>query len=360
MKFRHLIFLIILVTYSSCNLNPKQNLPDDITKETQERIKKRYHLGTVIGIIDKNGTRYYGFGQKSLTDNTVPDENSIFEIGSITKTFTSTLLADLDQKGEMKIQDSIETYLPIFKNVLAKNNKTLTLENLSTHTSGLPREPLNMDANDDHRYRDYTVDDLNDFLSNYTLDSISNSFSYSNLGVLVIEHAIESKMKETYESLIIDRITNSLNMTDTQFKVSENKRQRMVKGFKNEQHTDELDLGQFQSMGGLRSTPKDMLKFLGAQLGFYTSAISNAIEETHKVRFEDDKNVMGLGWEILKVNESGKTIHYHKGGTNGFVSFAGFNLEDQIGVVVLVNGRRYFSDLGFKLLDPTYPLSKAE
>ncbi len=67
-----------------------------------------------------------------------------------------------------------------------------------------------------------------------------------------------------------------------------------------------------------------------------------------------------MGWEILERKEYGKTIHYHKGGTPGFVSFAGFNLEDQIGVVVLINGSRYFSDLGFKLLDSTYPLSKSE
>ena len=121
-----------------------------------------------------------------------------------------------------------------------------------------------------------------------------------------------------------------------------------------------MDIGEFQAMRGLRSTAEDMLKFSGAQLGMYPNSLSDAIKETHKSYFEDDNNVMGLGWEILKRKESGKTIYYHKGGTPGFVSFAGFNLEDQIGVVDLINGRRYFSDLGFILLDPTYPLSKAE
>ncbi len=103
-----------------------------------------------------------------------------------------------------------------------------------------------------------------------------------------------------------------------------------------------------------------MLKFLGAQLGMYPNSLNDAIKETHKSYFEDDNNVMGLGWEILKRREAGLPIHYHKCGTAGFVSFAGFNLEVHIGVVVLINGRRYFSDLGFILLDPTYPLSKAE
>ena len=360
MKFKHFLFVVIYVTLSSCNANPEQNLPDDVEKETQERIQKGYHLGTVIGIIDKNGTRYYGFGQKSLEEASTPNENSIFEIGSVTKTFTSTLLSDLNEKGEINIHDSIQTYLPVFKNVLAKTNKIITLENLSTHTSGLPRDPYNMDVNNDYRYRDYSIEELNSFLSNYEIDSTTNTFNYSNLGVLVIEHAIESKMERTYESLIIERITNVLDMSDTQFKVSEEKRKRLVQGYKNGEPTEELDIGEFQAMGGLRSTASDMLKFLGAQLGMYPNLLSDAIQETHKVYFEDENNAMGLGWEILKRNESGKTIYYHKGGTPGFVSFAGFNLEDQIGVVVLINGRRYFSDIGFKLLDPTYPLSVAE
>ena len=355
-------FLIMLFTLTllGCNDNMQQKIPADIEKETQVRIEKEYHLGTVIGIIDKNGTRYYGFGQKSLSDDSKPDENSIFEIGSVTKTFTSTLLSDLNLKGEISIQDSIQTYLPIFKKVVGENNKIITLENLSTHTSGLPRDPLNMDVNDDYRYRDYSIEKLNEFLSKYTLDSIPNTYSYSNLGTVIIQQAIEAKMNKTYESLIKERVTDVLGMYDTQFKVSKDKRPRYVTGYKNGKVTDELDTGEFLAMGALRSTAKDMLKFLGAQLGMQPTTLNDAIKETHKIRFKNDNNVMGLGWEILERKESGKTIYYHKGGTSGFSSFAGFNLEDQIGVVVLINGRRYFSDLGFKLLDPTYPLTKVE
>lgn len=360
MRNRFLLFFIILINFSSCDKKSKLDLPVDIKKESELRIEKEYHLGTVIGIIDKNGTRYYGFGKKRLTDNSKPDENSIFEIGSVTKTFTSTLLSDLNLNGEISLQDSIQTYLPIFKNVVANSTKIITLENLSTHTSGLPRDPFNMDVNDDYRYRDYSIEKLNDFLSNYTLDSIPNTYRYSNLGVLIIEQAIESKMNKTYESLIKERVTNVLEMTDTEFKVSSDKRPRLVMGYRYGKEIDELDIGQFQAMGGLKSTAKDMLKFLGAQLGLHSTSLSDAIKETHIIRFKNNNNIMGLGWEILERKESGKTIYYHKGGTPGFVSFAGFNLEDQIGVVVLINGSRYFSDLGFKLLDPTYPLSTAE
>ena len=106
MKFKFLILFIIIITFSRCDTKHKQDLPVDIKKETQKRIELGYHLGTVIGIIDKDGTRYYSFGQKSLSDDSKPDENSIFEIGSVTKTFTSSLLSDLNLKGEISIQDS--------------------------------------------------------------------------------------------------------------------------------------------------------------------------------------------------------------------------------------------------------------
>ncbi len=350
----------MLIIQTGCGTSEKPDLPNDIKSEIRNRIEKGYHLGIVVGVIDENGSRYYGFGKVSIDDSTIPDENSIFEIGSITKTFTSTLLSDLDQKGEMKIQDSIQTILPVFNNVLSQNDRGITLENLATHTSGLPREPLNINVDDDHRYSNYSVKNLNDFLSNYILDSLSNEFSYSNLGVLVLEHAIETKMNQTYESLIIERVTTKLNMSDTNFDVPKEKKDRVVQGYNNGRKVDELNLGMFQSMGGLRSTPRDMLRYLGAQLGMYPSPLSDAIKVTQRAHFEDDRTAMGLGWEITKRKESGKTIHYHKGGTNGFVSFTGFNLQDQIGVIVLVNGKRYFSDIGFRLLDPSYSLTIVE
>ncbi|MCB9222221.1 MAG: beta-lactamase family protein [Ignavibacteria bacterium] len=359
MRFKILIILFIFILIS-CKTEIAKELPIDIAAQAQKRVDDGYHLGTIIGIVDKNGTYYYGFGQTSLQNKNKPDQNSIFEIGSITKTFTATLLADLNLKEEINIKSPVEDYLPVLKNIYTDSIQTITLETLSTHTSGLPREPLNMDPNDDNRYRDYTTKNLNEFLKDYKLDSISGEFRYSNLGVLIIEQAIENRINQSYEKLVAERIIDHLNMNDTYFKVPSENRSRIVKGFRDNKETEELDLGQYQSMGGLRSTAKDMLEYLKAEIGLKSTDLDEAIHETQKIHFQDDKNIMGLGWEILKREESGKTIYYHQGGTPGFVSFAGFNLKDQIGVVVLVNGRQWFSDLGFKILDSSYPLSEPE
>jgi len=359
MKLKHFIFLSIFIQFNHTIL-AQSTLPVDISKETQNRIDKGLHLGTIIGIIDKNGTHYYSFGQMSIDNKAKPDENSIFEIGSITKTFTATLLADLDLKGEISIQKPINNYLPVFDRILSRKNREITLESLSTHTSGLPREPTNMNPNDDHRYRNYSSNDLDAFLASYKLKSSSKKHRYSNLAVLIIEHTIETTLKTTYEALMMKRVIQALGLESSYFVVPNHKQKQVVKGYRNHQETAPLDVGQFNAMGGLRSTAKDLLKYLEAQIKPQTSAISKAIKATHQIRFSSKKRTMGLGWEVLKRKKSNKTIYYHKGGTNGFVSFAGFDLEAQKGVVVLVNGRQHFSDLGFRLLDPTYPLTKVK
>jgi len=363
-------FLITLFTATllSCSNNIQQKLPSDIEKETQNRIELGYLLGTVIGIIDKDGTRYYGFGQMSLTDSLKPDRNSIFEIASITKTFTTALVADLELSGEIEINTSIEQYMPVFEQVLANNKRTITLEDLINHTSGLARNPTNVTIDDSNRYHDYSVDNLNEYLSNITIKDSIKSYLYSNLAYLVLENAIESKMETSYESLLQERILEVLDMNDSHFVVPNEMRNRLVTPYGDGQHETELDMGEFPAGGGLKTTAKDMLSFLAAQLGLHATTLDKALKLTQVERFSNNdgklgleyEGKLGLAWEIMERKESGKTIHYHKGGSNGFRSFAGFNLEDQIGVVVLTSGSRWYSDLGLKILDPTYPLTKAE
>ena len=359
MKYTFLTTLLSVLLLS-CSNKKQQELPSDIEKETQNRIELGYHLGTVIGIIDKDGTRYYGFGQMSLIDSLKPDRNSIFEIASVTKTFTTALVADLELSGEIEINTSIEQYMSVFKHISAKSKRTITLEDLINHTSGLPRNPTNTTTDDSNRYQDYSVDDLNEYLSNFTIEDSTKNYLYSNLAYLVLENAIETKMGTSYESLMQERIIEVLDMNDTHFVVPNEMRDRLVTPFRTGQHVDELDMGEFPASGGLKTTAKDMLRFLEAQLGLYSTTLDKALKLTQVERFSNNEETLGLAWGIMKREESGKTIHYHKGGSNGFVSFAGFNLEDQIGVVVLINGHRWFSDIGFKLLDPTYPLTKAE
>ena len=354
------LITILTITLLSCSNDIQQKLPADIEKEVQNRIDTGYHLNTVIGIIDKNGTRFYNYGQMSLTDSLKPNENSIFEIGSIAKVFTTALLADLELDKEIEISNSIKHYMPVFEQVLANSNRDITLEDLINHTSGLPRNPTNVNRDDSNRLSDYSKADLIEYLSSYTVDDSTKKYLYSNLAYVALEYAVEAKMEKSYESLMNERIFGTLGMNDSYFVVPNAKRDRLVTPYRSGEHVEELDEGEFPAGGGIKTTAKEMLSFISAQLGMHPTTLDPALKLTHEERFSNDDETLGLGWAILKRDESGKTIHYHRGGSNGFVSFAGFNLEDQIGVVVLTNGHRWYSDLGFRVLDPTYPLSKSE
>lgn len=353
--------ILCAILTSACSVAPQPDLPAEIARQAQARIDLGYHLGTVIGIVDSDGPRYYGFGVVSPTDPTTPNEHSIFEIGSITKTFTATLLADLDLQDAMDLESPLDRYVPAFAGVVVRGGvDRITIESLVTHTSGLPREPTDLDPNADDRYATYSEEQLEALLSSGSLEASPGPYAYSNFGVMLLEHAIETAMDDDYENLLLERVTSRLGMHNTFLDVPREARARLVTGFRDGQTTAELDLGQFPSMGGLRSTAADMLIYLGAQIGLEDSALNRAIGATHELRLATGETAVGLGWHILKREESGKTIHFHKGGTNGFVSFAGFDLENRRAVVVLVNGTRWFSDLGFHLLDPTYLLADPE
>jgi D-alanyl-D-alanine-carboxypeptidase/D-alanyl-D-alanine-endopeptidase len=336
------------------------DLAADIRVQAQERIDEGFHLGTVIGVIDRSGRRFYGFGRTSMTDGTLPDKHSIFEIASITKGFTAILVADLEIDGRISTTAPIGRYVPTLRRADADAAQYVTLESLLTHTAGLPRNPTNTDDDDDDRYKNYSTEDFEAFLSSWTIDPVAPSYSYSNAGLILAEYAIENEMGRTYEELMEEQVLDKFGMHDTFFSVPKEKRDRLVTGFRRGVATTEMDVGQYPAMGGLRSTADDMLTYLGAHIGLVPSPLSSAIDKALEERFSNEEITLSLGWRISRNEESGKTIYHFSGGSTGFVSFAAFDRVNQKAVVVLVNGTRWFSDLGFKVLDPTYPLNDPE
>ena len=122
----------------------------------QERIdKNKKSVGIVVGVIDKNGRQVVGYGKLSKENPQAPDGSTVYEIGSITKVFTSILLQDMIERGEVHLDDAVTKYLPPSVTVPAKDGKEITLRHLATHTSGLPRMPNNFaPQNNDNPYVD--------------------------------------------------------------------------------------------------------------------------------------------------------------------------------------------------------------
>ena len=141
MKIYMSVFIALLIGISP--ICQAQN--NDISEEARENIKFRVengiNAGIVVGIITSDGTTYYSYGVKSLKTNKLVDENSVFEIGSISKTFTAILLADMVVKGELNLDDPLQQLLPNGITAPTRNGESIKLYHLANHTSSLPSLP---------------------------------------------------------------------------------------------------------------------------------------------------------------------------------------------------------------------------
>jgi D-alanyl-D-alanine-carboxypeptidase/D-alanyl-D-alanine-endopeptidase len=356
--------------FNFMNPNIFQPLPVPSTDEIREILVKRVDqqkqaVGIVAGVIDPNGRRVVAYGNLANGDPRTLDGDTIFEIGSISKVFTSLLLADMVNRKEVTLNDPAAKYLPENVRMPERNGKSITLLDLSTHTSGLPRLPSNMKPKDlRNPYAGYSVDDLYQFLSGYELPRDPGfEFEYSNLGGGLLGHLLAYRAGTDYESLIGTRITRPLSMPDTGITLSSSMKQRMATG-----HTSMLaptanwDLPTLAGAGALRSSANDMLTFLEAFLGYKESPLAPAMKAMLEVRRPAGEAKIGLALAWVTYTLDGREIACHDGGTGGFRSFVGCNPQERIGVVVLSNASTPIGvvDIGTHLFNSKFPLANPE
>jgi CubicO group peptidase (beta-lactamase class C family) len=335
---------------------------EEIQKILAERLGElKDRVGIVVGIIEPAGRRIIAYGSFDKNDARPVRGDTVFEIGSTTKVFTSLLLADMVQHGEVSLTDPVAKYLPSDVKMPERGGRVITLEDLARHRSGLPRLPTNFDAsaNPLNPYAQYSVKQLYEFLSGYTLPrDIGASFEYSNLGVGLLGHVLSLAAGKDYETLMRTRICQPLGMKDTTITLSPELKARLATGHDNRyEATSNWDLPTFAGAGALRSTADDMLSFLAAQLGYKSTGLDPAIAATRAKRTPADGGMeIGMGWLMRPKKDS--EIIWHNGGTGGYRSFAGFDPKSRTGVVVLsnVSTPAGVDDIGFHLLDPASQL----
>ena len=327
----------------------------------KERVESKRSAGIVVGIVDEAGRRVVAYGNAGSADKPL-DGNSVFELGSITKVFTASLLADMVRRGEVKLDDPASKYLPATVHLPSRNGKEITLLDLATQTSGLPRLPGNLAPKDPKNpYADYTVEQLYDFLSHYTLTrDIGEKYEYSNLGVGLLGHVLSRKAGMSYEELVTKRILEPLGMKDTAITLSAPMRARLAPGHDAGGAPVGLwDVPTLAGAGALRSTANDMLKFLAANLDAGDGPLPSALRETHKGRRPTGMPNLeiGLAWHIF--HRFGNDLVWHNGGTGGYHSWIGFLTAKKVGVVVLSASSPDIDDIGLHLVEPRFPLTQA-
>ena len=342
---------------------PSSVVPDaEIRKILVDRIDaQRQSVGIVVGVIEPAGRRVVAYGSLAKGDTRPLNGDTIFEIGSITKVFTSLLLADAVERHEVALTDPVAKFLPAKVKVPERGGRSITLQDLSTHTSGLPRVPTNLAPKDPaNPYADYSAEDLYTFLSGYQLTrDIGAQYEYSNLGGGLLGHTLALQARTDYEALVRARITGPLGMASTAIALSPQMKSRLAVGHSATlQPVVNWDLPTLAGAGALRSSTNDLLTFLAANLGYSPTPLAPAMANMLKVRRPTGAQGLeiALGWHVLTAH--GKEIVWHNGGTAGSRTFIGYDQKARVGVVVLSNAGTPAGpdDIGRHLLDAEFPL----
>lgn len=284
-----------------------------------------------IALIENDNVNYYGVVIENDTLKSANNQNKVFEIGSITKVFTSTVLASLVIDKKIKLGNFVND----FYDFSFKDNKKITFLELSNHTSGLPRLPNNFKIiNLQNPYKNYKREDLNDFLMNFlSLDTISTKYNYSNLGAGLLGHTLGLSQKQTFVKLLQNKVFDKYGMNNS-FTNLDDCKNSIVKGLdKNGNEVSNWEFDVLFGGGGIVSTTEDLAKFAKAQ--FNTK--NKELQLTRNPTFEIDENMkIGLGWHILK-SENEFNLIWHNGGTGGYSSSMVLNTKKKSGVIILSN-----------------------
>ena len=304
-----------------------------------------------IAIIQNGEVKNYGI--KKIEDKISPEENhtNLFEIGSITKVFTSSVLASLVLKNQLELKDEINSYFDFQFN----NGLKLDFESLSNHTSGLPRLPENLDLSiAENPYKAYGQKELEAYLRNLMVrekDSYG-TFTYSNLGVGLLGYTLGLSQKTTFQNLLQKEIFDKYGMNQS-YTSSVNLGDRLVKGLDYDGYeATNWDFDVLFGGGGIISSTEDLSKFALAQFDSTNLELELTRQPTHLI---GGNSSIGLGWH-METSKNKINTYWHNGSTGGYSSCMVVNVDREKAVIVLSNVygiNETIDELTFELLRVT-------
>lgn len=355
-----------LLLCSSTTLAQEEPEKKVISDIVEPFLKDKPYMGLVIGITRPTGHTVYSFGKVTLNgEEQSPTGDTIFEIGSLTKVFAGTLLADQVIQGKMKLDDPVQKYVPKEWKIPRRDDRDITLLHLATHTSSLPVQPpllgfMAFSTKDpSNPYAEFDYKKLAQTFKGLKLTrAIGSRVAYSNLGVGLLGHALAQAAKvKNFEQLLVQRIANPLKMSDTRFQLSEKQLKRLPQGHNDKgKKSSPWTFATLEAAGGLRSTVNDLLKFADAALGRQETSLDKAFHMAHDTWREmtNKGESIGLCWMQQQLSRREK-MYWHNGGTGGYRSFFAIFPKSDTGIVFLSNATHPLEPLslavGKKLLD---------
>jgi serine-type D-Ala-D-Ala carboxypeptidase/endopeptidase len=346
------LIILSLFAFKSASSLEESPVKNEVSTIANEFLNTEGTQGMTIGIINRSTKEVFCYGNScALPSKTVVPSN-VFEIGSITKVFTGILFSQQILDGKMNTDDKLANYVE-------GNNgdyySSITLKQLATHSSGLPRLAdnfWNCVKDPGNPYAGYSENDLRSYLKNVKPENDPGKYySYSNVGMGILGWVISNENHREYETLVKENICNKLGMKNTSATLSTAQRSSLAKGYSEGKEVMNWDFQNCTSgQGSLRSDINDMLRFAEANIHPEKTAISDAIKMSQEIHFRDQRTgrPMGYGWHIGGFD--GSKYLEHTGGTAGYRSFIGIIPDREIAVVILSNSDKDVAETGLRVL----------
>jgi len=319
---------------------------------THKIFVEKQAVGVSVVLINGQQTEYLSLGLANKKSKEKINADTLFQIGSISKTFTALALANMVNEGKIKLTDHVQNYLPEQVKLPVKNGKHITFLSLSNHSSGLPRLPTNMPfSNPLNPYADYTVEMMYQFLNDYKLPrEVGEGHEYSNLGAGLLGHVLALIDHNSFQGMVTDRVLTPLKMLNTFVTIPALKTDLLSNG-----HNDQLGVTEHWQLptlagaGALNSSATDMANYLKANMSKELLSEDFTLSHTSTGPFGNPDTEIGLGWIIIKGKDN--RYYMHNGGTGGFRSFIAFDPKQQKGIVILTNSIFELDEIGHAFIN---------
>ena len=349
-----------------------QKLNSLIQNEVELFLQKGKTVGMTVALITPSGSSLVGFGKPSLSAGSLTDAHTVYEIGSITKTFTAITLATMIEKQELRLDQLIQELLPPSVQ-LPEKAKQITFRHLTTHSSGIPSLTFNeleliwpyfkMLLLGSDPYRSVTEEKYLKALQSLSLEfTPGEKNEYSNFAVSTMGYLLCLKSGLSYNDLIHQTICDPLQMSTTMERTDSQFSKEGIQGYR-----ATLPIGPFLfalrsdfwnhdesrwgGAGSISSNGEEMLKYLIANMHPEKTTLEKAIQASHRELLKvDDKTTVGMNWHRTEVKKVPSTVIWHNGGTGGFSSFIGFTEDQNYGVLILSNTGELVDSLALSLL----------
>lgn len=362
--------LLLAVTGSSATSQDAKPVVDSGVHEAllERVISRAFEKGArkhslVAGLIVDGKTTIRGYGRLSKDDARRPTADTVYEIGSLTKLFTALLLAIDIERGQLELEAKAATLFGKAWDLPSWRGQELTLLDLATHTSALPRMPRNIKPkNQLDPYSDYSEEQLRSALAKLMLiRPIGQRYLYSNLGFGLLGHGLAKRVGSTFESRVQSDICEPLGMTSTKSVLDASMKERFAPAhFANGLRSRPWTFDVLAPAGSLRSSMRDMLRFAAVQVEPPKSPLGRAILATQLARRRAGKRMqVGLAWHLVEDERVG-TVLAHAGMTGGYASQIMVIPRKGMGIVLLTNEAKSASTLAMTVLRECELLSKSE